>query len=86
VALLSFADGLCKNENVLGMWAGMSVCLMFGCFVCFIIGFVNLGRFIQPHLGCFIFYYQRFYITFIDSIHDFKGSLHDFYTKITLFL
>jgi hypothetical protein len=23
VTLLSFADGLCKNENVLGMWAGI---------------------------------------------------------------
>ena len=81
--VLSFADGLCKNENVLGMRAGMSVCLMLGSLVCFIVGFVNLGHFILPYLGRFICYYLRFYIAFIDSIHEFNVSLRKFYTKIT---
>ena len=83
MALLSFGDGLYKNENVLGMWAGMSVCLMLGFFFCFIVGFVNLGHFIQHYLGRFICSCLRFYVTFIDSINEFKGSLRKFYTKIT---
>jgi len=82
-ALLSFADGLCKNENVLGMWAGIYVCLMLGCFVGFIVGFVNLGRFILHYLDRFICSCLMCYITFIDRIHEFYGSLRKFYTKIT---